>query len=544
MRKHQIHYSNYRHKCGKKNRNKACTTMKDYIVIHGSNIPFVAKGNKEADVWKPVGYAIANSPLLPLLSDDEEIYVYHDYQKAVIKVKKDKRKLNFKLVSNDIDLDYSHYEVKKLRKVDADINAHLFYDFVPNSMGKITFDVGAHFGRIGMRGRRALEDGDVLRKPFPPCLFWLKYYQKLNEGYTDETEALGDEDVTDAVNVLFTIDEPEEDEDIAEAELYEYLIDSSKAALEDFNLDWMATKVPYTATQIKSCWKDYDQLVELYQKGDSSVKAMDKANKIIVDLIKHVSPNFKRGTTVRSFLIKEAPKNNKNKNYYLDEIDKQINTWYIRINSMEAICARPEKASKSKGTSAKGMFGTAQVRRATDEEFEHIKELIAKECPNQVDELKKVWMLECPERKKKYEEALETAENKTEKELFHGSDTANMISLITCGGPTIDHAANGMFGRGLYFAPSYDKSRGYTTIRGSRWHNGTENIGYMLINKVHYGADYRPHTTGEMRDTVVEGGYDCCHARATDCGLARDEIITYDNVHSYTEAILQFAYIY
>lgn len=90
-----------------------------------------------------------------------------------------------------------------------------------------------------------------------------------------------------------------------------------------------------------------------------------------------------------------------------------------------------------------------------------------------------------------------------------------------------------MFGQGIYFAPSADKSFGYTSYSGSRWAGGNSNIAYMSLFDVAYGNPYNVYS-----HDGYYGGFDynelqrkqqgatCLHAHAGRM-LRKDEIVVY-----------------
>ena len=209
---------------------------------------------------------------------------------------------------------------------------------------------------------------------------------------------------------------------------------------------------------------------------------------------------------------------------------------------MEALTATSAKqAAASKKLSP---FGTVKVTRPTDEQLQWIKDLVAATQPKYVRLIRKAYMLDPVERREAYEAALEKAEFKEERDLFHGTRTENVAAITSCGGPTIHvAAANGRaFGNGSYWSSDPDKSAGYSSwSRYSRWANGSDNYGWLFIGKIHYGKAYDPHGDYNGQSTeeaVKQGGYDVCHAKPGNTVLLRDEIITYDEEHSYVQAVI------
>ena len=518
--------------------------MKEYTLTIGSRdelfgamkdteISYPDHPESETEFWEVIGKTIVEQGFTEpddiIISDAEGNF-------AEIEVKfyeSESPRPSYKLAKNDFKfLKKSHYDRKCLRNVDVEKNKKSFYDIVPHNMGPITIDVGAEYGILGTN---AVEEGNVTR-PFPTELYWLKYYQKLSEGYTDETEYIGEG--KNPLDFLYgRISTSFSDEDDTAVNLYRELREDAKDVLsQSFNIDWLSENSPYTTRQIESCWKVFATLLETVNEK-TVAKAVKKANDCVLKLLKVASPQLKRGVRVESFLVKEDTDFDKVKN----NIISVAQDWENRIQAMEAIATKKTESGEKKLTP----FGNVDVRKATAEEFKHMQDLIAARCPHKVHMLKEVYMLTPYTRKKKYEEALKNSEHKEEREFFHGSLTSNMISLISSGGPTIRvSAANGrMFGDGSYWANDFDKSLGYTSYRDSRWANGNSDYAFMLVGKVHYGKPLIVNSWNDFRDykkAVEDGNYDCLHAKAGR-SLRKDEIITYDEDHSYVEAILKFA---
>ena len=498
-------------------------------------------GVSEESLWKQVGEIIGDPAHLIVVPDLVSVITEDNAQADILVTEPEDQpgKRIFQLKGNNIKLKKSLYLPIMLRYVDPETNRRSFYDFVPNNMGPITVDVGARFGKIGEKGMDLIEEGDVLRKPFPSCLYWTKVYAKLSEGYTDETENLYD-DSDDPVEQMFHIDEPVSDEADDAIRLYEELLQGAKAALSDFNVDFISARSPYTGKQIASCKKVYAKLtqaanldVAALSEHDGAKAIVDAANAEIIQLIKIANPTFKKGVTVKSFMIDYVGTKAEAQKAVYDASDE----WEAKINAMDAVSVTSKPKSK-----VVSPFGNVEVRKATEDEFMHYQDLIREEAPEEVHQLMEVYMLNPHDRRQAYEDALEKAANKTEMELFHGSRTANMISLIGAGGPTINvDAANGRaYGNGSYWSHHFVKSRNYTDYLGSRWANGSSDIAYMLVGKVHYGKPYFPDGVYHAEEAVKKGGYDVCHAKPEASGFRWDEIITYDEAHSYVCAILKF----
>lgn len=492
---------------------------------------FMSVPQFEEELWKPFGEVLAKHPVLEPTEFRAE---GEDGRFASVLVSPTPSGgRTFKVIEDTFNLKKSLYEKKFLRRVDLALNKKSFYDLIPNTMGTLTLDIGA---RYGLLGTNAVEEGKVLPVPFPSQLFWARYFSKIQEGYSDETELLGDGE--DILTSLFGKDDlPKEDEDTTAVQLYRMLVGAAKEFLgSQFNIDWLSEKPPYTDRQVKSAWKILEDLIKAREKvGVSNMKKA--ADAAIVKLLKIAAPAMKQGTSVRSFAVVGSTERD-----VYNDITKKADEWEQRILAMESvIAAKPSAKKDSESERIVSPFGNVEVRKATPEEFDHYKKLIEKRQPHMGGMLKDVYLLDPISRRENYEKALSEAENKDEEELFHGSITANMVSLIKSGGPTIHvSAANGrMFGNGSYWANDFDKSLGYTSYAGSRWANGASEEAFMLVGQVHVGKKYfADHGYRNSEAETVNGGYDCCYALASRTGLYRDEIITYDESHSYVKAIL------
>ena len=510
----------------------------------------------EEDLWKPVGEYLAGITF-NVLPETVSIQL-EDGRLTVLRVEADDYgKYTFRITANTIYTVHSFYTKKCLRKVESEVededgtirkvNIHRFFDLIPNNMLDISLDVGARFGRIGEQGMNLIDDGDFWRKPKPSQLFWLYYYQKLNDGYMDLTSDLMETE--DAVAKMFREEDAETEvaEDDAAVEFYQMVIEGAKSALDEFGNDWLSNPNPYNGRTLNSCWKVYTALSEAINvdvtglcEPDGAHAICAVANDAIKRMIAVINPPFKKGYKVESFLIPlDGIKT-------IDDAKAAVNSaltlWEARIQAMEALTSTTTKQS---GASKKlSPFGEVKVTRPTEEQMEWIKGLVAATQPKYVDLIRKAYMLDPVSRRKTYEEALEKAEDKTEKDLFHGTLTGNVASITSSGGPTIHvAAANGRaFGNGSYWSSDPDKSAGYSSYgRYSRWAGGSDACGWLFIGRIHYGKAYDPYGSynGQATEAAVKsGGYDCCHARPGRTSLLRDEIITYDEAHSYVQAVI------
>jgi poly [ADP-ribose] polymerase len=89
-----------------------------------------------------------------------------------------------------------------------------------------------------------------------------------------------------------------------------------------------------------------------------------------------------------------------------------------------------------------------------------------------------------------------------------------------------------MFGEGIYFAPSAQKSFGYTSHTGSYWARGDSPIAFMSLFDVAYGNPYDVYNHGDFfrfdykRLQEAKPNANCLHAHAGQL-LHNDEVVIY-----------------
>lgn len=121
--------------------------------------------------------------------------------------------------------------------------------------------------------------------------------------------------------------------------------------------------------------------------------------------------------------------------------------------------------------------------------------------------------------------------------LFHGSRSENFWSIIKTGlvlRPTNAVITGKMFGYGCYYAPKCAKSIGYTSLSGSYWAHGGNNVAYMALFNVAYGTPYDVYSFDSKyynldynRLQQFKPGANCLHAHADKGMLRNDEIVVY-----------------
>lgn len=429
-----------------------------------------------------------------------------------------------KLLKDDIRLRKVRYDEKFLRRIDVERDIRSRYDMRPNSMGKITINIGAISGDIGRKGFDRLEDG-IVHKPFASQLYWLRYYEKLSSGYKDFTDSLIADEDESVIERFFSKPEDSEMADDPVQELYKLLVNAAKDNLTSSGiaLDFYSGDSPYTRRQVTSARKLYLKMCELTMASEM--------NELLEDFIAIAAPKYKKGTSVNDFFVK-----------IVDDPEAQLQLVAEKLEWVNSIVSAMEAVVSMKHNDKEtyeSPFGNVKVSKLSDQEVE---EFIAKGIPQinpaQSKNIVSIFDMEPVKQTERYEGYLEQSFGQSETLLFHGSPTCNWVSIIQNGLLLSPNAVicGKAFGNGIYFAPDSDKSAGYMSNRGSRWRNGGDKYVVMGIYRVatgtpYYGTDIiggERKKTEELLDMFQNKGYDSFWYRAGTGSFVRDEVIVYN----------------
>lgn len=130
---------------------------------------------------------------------------------------------------------------------------------------------------------------------------------------------------------------------------------------------------------------------------------------------------------------------------------------------------------------------------------------------------------------------LDNAKIKKKRLYWHGSRNENWFNLLQTGlliRPSGVVHTGSMFGDGCYFADKFKKSLGYSSLRGSRWTNGSSDKGYLALFDVHVGKQKQIlHHTSECyslcEKELKKNGYDSVFAKGG-ADLINNEYIIYN----------------
>ena len=253
-----------------------------------------------------------------------------------------------------------------------------------------------------------------------------------------------------------------------------------------------------------------------------SIKSVNKFNDELLKLFEIIP---RKMDNVRSYLIKS-----------IDEIDKVISREQDLLDIMRGQIVTKSTATENKakeidnsGITILDEMGIT-MRECTPEEINEIKDCMKESSYH----FSKAWRVDNISTRKKYEEFIKAYNIKNTKLLFHGSRTENWFSILKTGlkiRPANAVWIGAMFGFGSYFSPKCQKSIGYTSLGGSYWAGGKDNVAYMALFDTAYGKPYNVYNFDSkyysMSFDKLPVGCNCLHAHAGNGMLRNDEIVYY-----------------
>ena len=377
-------------------------------------------------------------------------------------------------------------------------NNNKFYRMIPD-FASGTFK--AIWGRVGQNGASCT---------YPISQWDVKYAEKINKGYVDQTDIFLD---NTPVTQTKTAETDERELTVAER----LIIMLKKAAGRFMRTNYTISAKHVTRAMIQKASVLIDEMHALICDPSTTVetfngmlmtlfmtipRAMDNTRYHIA----HSKADFGR------ILEREAS--------YLDSL-RGIVGMYSNTNSDDG----SEKASAEKIISRYGL----EVWDATDEQVNEVKRLMG----SSKDRIRHVWRVENGGTRKKFDEYVKKRGIRNVKKLFHGSRTENFLSIIS-NGLLLDPKAvitGKMFGYGIYFAPSAQKSIGYTSVYGSYWASGKSSKGYLAVYDVAVGKPLDVHSYGSYSSFTEKdmkaNGTDSLFAHKGTM-LRNDEVIVYN----------------
>ena len=174
-----------------------------------------------------------------------------------------------------------------------------------------------------------------------------------------------------------------------------------------------------------------------------------------------------------------------------------------------------------------------EMEEATDDDVAMIKFLMNESA----GKFRKAWNVKNIKTQERFDKFVAENNIKDTRLLFHGSRSENFWSIIKTGlvlRPTNAVITGKMFGMGCYFSPKCQKSIGYTSLSGSYWVRGNNNVAYMALFEVAYGTPYNVYNFDNKYYNLdynklqqFKPCANCLHAHADKGMLRNDEIVVY-----------------
>ena len=404
-----------------------------------------------------------------------------------------------------------------------DYGSYKFYSLEQQSDGQIKASWGS------MRGI-----GVPKSCTYPVSMFWIKYYEKIQKGYMDNSEAyIEDKDVK--IN-----EAPKKEEE------------SKLAPKSSVPVNKLSQRLWTTLKQgaMNFIQQHFENKKNLYHI--EITPGMVNKSQEYLDLL-YKTENLEDFNNILLKLCMVCPRKVWDMKQLMAKTDADIPKILQReedlVDAMKGMLLNPkkseEKVAKKEDCGDPDPFKSIGVIISEISSEERGK--ILKMLPNDLKTKVKTIYKACkPEHEARFKDYVKKNGIKVTKLLWHGSRNENWLSIIDNGLLLKPNAkiTGKMFGNGIYFAPSAQKSWGYTSYHGSYWAGGTSNLAFMGLYEVAYGDPYHPRSGENWQFTksfLKNHKKDCVHAEGGSCGLRNDEIIFYDEAAMCLRYVVEFA---
>lgn len=411
-------------------------------------------------------------------------------------------------------------------------NNNKFYELKQVSDSKVEI----HYGRVGTNGAHTT---------CSVSQFESKKKAKLKKGYEDYTHLKEVE-----------VEEVDNGNDNA-SPYYSHLENKNFAGIlkklftytKDFlskNYEIKANSV--TEAQVKEAYKILNELFE--QKDnfkDKKIKSTE-ITKFNENLLKLFAVIPRKMTNVNNHLISQS--------YTISKIENLLDEEMETLSTMEQEVERQQRAKNfSNNQVAKGenddKNSENDLSNLSDKDIMlnqlgvYLEEVDSKDIKTikhklgigyDDDKFSRAWKVINPQSSQEFNKWKSEHKGET-KLLWHGSRNENWYNIIQTSldpFPKNVVITGKMFGYGIYFATRARKSLGYTSLQGSYWAGGSQNVAYMGLYEVAMGEVY--HTTswkgdyGNLKGKDINkfNNADTLFAHKSPGFLRNSEIIVYD----------------
>lgn len=403
---------------------------------------------------------------------------------------------------------HDSYPTVYLTCIDPVINAYKYYKLEEKN-GIIL----ATYGRIGKTKGELFGEREF---QYPLDMYWIKYAEKVDKGYTDQTELYLDEDKT-GIEKTEEIPKEKSNEPLFSRSLFGELLAYAKNLVNNsINLK----EVPsgkITPGMVKEARR---LLHELYKTN-----TVEDFNRILLKLLT-VSP--RNVLIVQMLLARDSAD-------FKTILEREENL----VNAMEGLILDGNVSNtKSKIPDTGFSELNIQVNETTLKEAELVKKMLD---PKLAGKVKAIYKITNNKHETRFKEYCKKRNISNTRFLWHGSRNENWLSIINKGLLLNPNAVitGKMFGNGIYFAPKSTKSWGYTSYRNAYWTSGSCDTAFMGVYETAYGNPLNVVSAKRYTQDTLQGK-DCVHAHAGHA-LMNDEIIFYDESAMVLRYIVKFS---
>lgn len=388
-------------------------------------------------------------------------------------------------------------------------NNNKYYEMQENTDDSFTVS----YGRVGARGTTRTYSMREWEK---------KYREKVRKGYQDISALMSQE---------------------SQAQLFKLIKDS--------NINDLMTSLFRYAR--KSIQKNY-----YVSAAEVSVQQVEAAQNILEELSKLIHLNMdhhtfnesllrlfqiipRRMTNVKDHLI-EKPKNKADLSTIKDLIASEQET----LDVMQGQVALQQQKTDEPQEEI-DILQQLGIKVSSVKNKAIIADIKAKMGAN-AHQFARAFAVEKPSSNQRFEEYVAKADNKKIEHFWHGSRNENWMSILKTDlvlRPTNAVITGKMFGYGLYFADSFQKSLNYTSLYGSYWANGNNNKAYIALYDVHVGKqleiEKRENWCGQLTEERLkkrDKTYDSVYAKKG-VSLLNNEYIVYNEAQCAVRYLIE-----
>lgn len=283
-------------------------------------------------------------------------------------------------------------------------------------------------------------------------------------------------------------------------------------------------------------------------KANYSVKS-GQVTKIMVDEVQKYLDRMTYANSIQEFnnylleIFKIIPRSMNRVDAYLAYNDNDVRKIITReqdlLDVMRGQIITPVKGQKVV-TQAGDKHTILELNGITMEEVDQKDiDFIKSKMGSNANKFVNAWKVCNEKQKTAYERYCKDAELRKRdcKLLWHGTRSENVWNILKTGlvlRPQNVVITGKMFGIGIYFSPTFLKSFGYCSCRGSAWTHGSSNTGFMILHAVAYGKPYDVYSFDSKYYNFDYAalrracpGANCLHAHGGTGMLRNDEIIVY-----------------